>query len=163
MAALTHLYGVKHGIDPLALPALSEAVERASGMPTSPIKPITGSNVFRHESGVHVDGMLKDTRSYEFLPAAWVGRRSEFVLGKHSGTSLVRHILTSAGIACDDGLLAEALRAVKDAIEQQDKAGHQKAYADTRTTYRALLSGYDPARLVEHFGHQPPPEGRAQR
>ncbi|MBZ4320471.1 LeuA family protein [Streptomyces huiliensis] len=149
VAGLTHLYGVEHGVDPLALPSLASAVERASGVATSPIKPVTGYNVFRHESGVHVDGMLKDSRSYEFLPAAWTGRRSEYVLGKHSGTSLVRHVLAAAGLRCDDELVARALNEVRDAVEGRDKAGHRRAYADFREAYRGLLSGYDPAALVE--------------
>jgi isopropylmalate/homocitrate/citramalate synthase len=161
VAALTHLYGVEHGVDPLALPALSTAVEQASGIPTSPIKPVTGFNVFRHESGVHVDGMLKDVRSYEFLPAAWVGRRAEFVLGKHSGASLVRHILTSAGIACDDELLVRALGEVKNAVERRDKAAHRQAHADVQAAHRTLLAGYDPATLVERYGYRRQPERQA--
>ncbi|WP_052488805.1 hypothetical protein [Streptomyces sp. 150FB] len=159
VAAMTHLYGVRHGIDPLALPALSAAVERASGIHTSPIKPVTGFNVFRHESGVHVDGMLKDTRSYEFLPAAWVGRSTEFVLGKHSGTSLVRHILTSAGIACDDDLLVTALAEVKEEIERSDKAGHRTAHAAAGAANRALLGGHDQARFTERHRDRRPSSG----
>jgi isopropylmalate/homocitrate/citramalate synthase len=163
VAALTHLYGVEHGIDPLALSALSAAVEQASGIPTSPIKPVTGFNVFRHESGVHVDGMLKDARSYEFLPAAWVGRRTEFVLGKHSGTSLVRHILTSAGIECDDALLSRALGEVKEAVEQRGKAAHRQAHAEVQAAHRTLLAGYDPATLAERYRVQPSSESQVGR
>jgi len=149
VAALTHLYGVEHGVDPLALPALSAVVEQTSGILTSAIKPVTGFNVYRHESGVHVDAMLKDTRSYEFLPASWAGRRSEFVLGKHSGTSLIRRILDSAGIECDDAVVADALGEMKEAVERWDKTGHRQAHADMQTTHRTLLSGYDPATLAQ--------------
>jgi isopropylmalate/homocitrate/citramalate synthase len=163
VAGLTHLYGVEHGIDPLALPTLSAAVEQASGISTSPIKPVTGYNVFRHESGVHVDGMLKDSRSYEFLPAAWVGRRSEFVLGKHSGASLVRHILTSVGVECDDVLVARALGEVKETIERRDKTGHRLAHADVQASYRTLLSGYDPVMLAERYRDRRSSEGRVGR
>ncbi|HEX3782045.1 MAG TPA: hypothetical protein VHX38_20465 [Pseudonocardiaceae bacterium] len=163
VAALTHLYGVEHGVDPLALSGLSTAVARASGIPISPIKPVTGFNVFRHESGVHVDGMLKDTRSYEFLPAAWVGRQAEFVLGKHSGTSLVRHILTSAGIECDDELLAGALAEVRAAIERRDKAGHRQAHAEDEAAHRRLLAGYDPATLAGRYRDGRSPIGQVTR
>jgi isopropylmalate/homocitrate/citramalate synthase len=161
VAGLTHLYGAGHGIDPLALPTLSAAVERASGIFTSPIKPVTGYNVFRHESGVHVDGMLKDARSYEFLPPAWVGRHSEFVLGKHSGTSLVRHVLSSAGIPCDDDLLASALAEVKAGVERRDKTPHHRAHDDALAARRTLLSGFAPDTLTERYSK--PAEGRAER
>ncbi|MEU5835642.1 hypothetical protein ABZ820_18480 [Streptomyces diacarni] len=163
VAGLTHLYGVEHGVDPLALPSLAADVERASGVATSPIKPVTGFNVFRHESGVHVDAMLKDSRSYEFLPAAWAGRSSEFVLGKHSGTSLVRHLLTCAGVPCDDALVARALGEVRDAVERRDKAAHRQAHADLQAVYRTLLSGYDAAALIERYRGHRPPEGQVGR
>ncbi|MCX5233512.1 LeuA family protein [Streptomyces sp. NBC_00233] len=151
VAALTHLYGVEHGVDPLALPALSAAVELDSGIFTSPIKPVTGFNVFRHESGVHVDSMLKNTCSYEFLPSAWVGRCSEFVLGKHSGKSLVRHVLASAGIDCDEDLAAEALSHVKTSMEQQDKSPQQRVHAIVVEAAHAALSGYDPQVLAARY------------
>ena len=79
----------------------SEGVVDVLGLNDSALRivPVTGFNVYRHESGVHVDGMLKDARSYEYLPSAWSGRETEYVLGKHSGTALVRHMMQQAGLA----------------------------------------------------------------
>lgn len=48
--------------------ALSSMVELYSGMPVSPNKPIVGYNVFRHESGIHVNAMLKKYETYEPFP-----------------------------------------------------------------------------------------------
>jgi isopropylmalate/homocitrate/citramalate synthase len=73
LAAMTHLHGIEHGVDARKLPGLSRFVERVSGIHMSATKPVTGFNVYRHESGVHVDSMLKNTRSYEELPPAWTG------------------------------------------------------------------------------------------
>ena len=129
VAALTHLYQVDHGVDPLALQTLSIMVEQLSGIHTSPNKAVTGFNVFRHESGVHVDGMIKDSRSYEFLPSSWVGRRSEFVLGKHSGAALIRHLLDAEGEKYDDQLVRDGVDAVKAWVMQRDKKLHRLAYA----------------------------------
>ena len=78
---------------------LSALVARASGRPVAVNKPITGSGVFCHESGIHVRGLLADPRTYEPFPAAAVGHRAtEFVLGKHSGIAAVRHVLADAGV-----------------------------------------------------------------
>jgi isopropylmalate/homocitrate/citramalate synthase len=151
VAALTFLYEIQHDFDPLLLPALASMVEKASGIHTSPIKPVTGFNAFRHESGLHVDAMLKKTSSYEFLPASWVGRRREFVLGKHSGTSLVRHILNSAGIDYDGDLAAEVLAEVKRSVEGQDKSRHHRFHADFQEATRVALSGYDPEALTARY------------
>ena len=87
VAGLTHLLNRPHGINPQALMDLSLLVARMSGIPVNPLKPVVGHNAFRHESGLHVDAMLKNHHSYEFLPAAWVGRKREYVIGKHSGSA----------------------------------------------------------------------------
>jgi isopropylmalate/homocitrate/citramalate synthase len=147
-AALTHIYGVEHGIDPHRLAALSHAVELGSGIHMSPIKPVTGSNVYRHESGVHVDAMLKNAQSYEFLPASWSGRRSEYVLGKHSGGSLVRHLLERAGLAAPDERVQELLQEVKATAIARDKLEHRRAFSAHESFTRACLSGIDPATLL---------------
>lgn len=149
VAALTHLYEIDHGVDPRLLPQISADVARMSGIHTSPTKPVTGSNVYRHESGVHVDGMLKDPRSYEFLPAEWVGRETQYVLGKHSGRALIEHILKAAGIDPQARPVRELLREVKTAAENRDKSNHERAF-QLRTAFESInLAGLDPEFLLE--------------
>ncbi len=95
------------GIDTRRLAALSAYVADASGRPIPANKPIVGSGVFRHESGVHVHGLLKDRRSYEPFAAETVGHEgTEFVLGKHSGVAAVRHVLGGQGrqVSNDDAV-----------------------------------------------------------
>jgi isopropylmalate/homocitrate/citramalate synthase len=148
VAALTHLYDVRHGVDPKSLPLLADKVERLSGLHTSPTKPVTGFNVYRHESGVHVDGMLKDARSYEFLPSAWTGRETEYVLGKHSGTALVRHIVQKAGLVADLEATQDLLKYVKESTQQRSKAAHERAFSYVREFRQRHLSGIDPATVL---------------
>lgn len=69
------------------LMTLSKEVERLSGKRNALSKPIVGDEVFTHESGIHVDGLLKEPRTYEYLEPQEVGRVREFVYGKHSGKS----------------------------------------------------------------------------
>jgi isopropylmalate/homocitrate/citramalate synthase len=149
VAALTHLLGLQHGVEPLALLDLHETVERMTGIHQSPTKAVTGSNVYRHESGIHVDGMLKDERSYEFLPASWVGQRSSYVLGKHSGRVLIRHILRAHGRAHDEETVQQLLQAVKEATARRDKSEHEVAHQLKRTFETSALAGLSTAWLVE--------------
>lgn len=147
-AALTHIYGVEHGIVPQRLAALSRAVERSSGIHMSPTKPVTGSNVYRHESGVHVAAMLKNTRSYEYLPAGWSGQQTEFVLGKHSGGALVRYVLERAGLAAPEEHVQALVQELKAAAIARDKLEHERAYAAKTAFERNCLSGIDKATLL---------------
>jgi 2-isopropylmalate synthase len=54
-------------------------------------KPIVGKNAFAHESGVHQDGVIKETLTYEIMTPESVGvSKSSLVLGKHSGRAGLR-------------------------------------------------------------------------
>jgi homocitrate synthase NifV len=64
---------------------ISEMVEKYSKKCLSTNKPVVGKEVFSHESGIHIDGLLKDIRTYTHLDPALLGRDNQFVLGKHSG------------------------------------------------------------------------------
>jgi isopropylmalate/homocitrate/citramalate synthase len=142
-AALTFLYQVAHNVDPRGLDALSKLVERCSAIHNSPIKPVTGYNVFRHESGVHVDGMLKEASSYQFLPAAWLGREPEYVLGKHSGSALIRHLRASAGLSNEQAAVAEMVGMVKSVMEERSKLAHYSMFARVEEFQRGALAGVD--------------------
>jgi homocitrate synthase NifV len=81
--------GQKCGIRSAKLMPLCTYIANASHRPIPANKPITGSLVFTHESGIHCNGMFKDPRSYEPFSGSLLGRSSEFVMGKHSGTALL--------------------------------------------------------------------------
>ncbi len=86
------------GLNVRRFAALSAYVAEAAGRPVPPSKPIVGAEVFRHESGIHVHGLLRDRRAYEPFAAEAVGHDgTEIVLGKHSGAAAVRHVLSRQG------------------------------------------------------------------
>ena len=65
---------------------VAKYVARASGRILHPSKPIVGSNMFAHESGIHGDGVLKNPLTYEVFSPEEVGLQRQIVIGKHSGT-----------------------------------------------------------------------------
>ncbi|PLX37428.1 MAG: homocitrate synthase [Hyphomicrobiales bacterium] len=96
---LKNLYGRPSGIDLSDFSSLSMLVAEASGRPVPAQKSIIGGAVYTHESGIHVDGLLKDPHNYQGVDPAIIGRRHELVLGKHSGTSGVLHAYDALGIS----------------------------------------------------------------
>jgi homocitrate synthase NifV len=102
--AARHVLGVECGIDTRTLPAISHLVANASGRPVAAGKSIVGDAVFSHESGIHVDGLLKDRSNYEVFQPEELGREHRLVLGKHSGAHGVRHAFARLGLtlATDD-------------------------------------------------------------
>jgi homocitrate synthase NifV len=112
--AARHLYGLDCGIDTTRLPRISQLVAHASGRPVAAGKSIVGASVFTHESGIHVDGLLKDRGNYEAFRPEEVGRAHSLVLGKHSGSHGVCNAYAQLGVelsADQAGVLLERIRA----------------------------------------------------
>jgi 2-isopropylmalate synthase len=64
----------------------SQLVSQLTGFVIQPNKAIVGSNAFAHESGIHVDGILKHRETYEIMRPETIGlSASRMVLGRHSG------------------------------------------------------------------------------
>ena len=119
VVSLRLLYGRDLGIDLTKLPQLSALVAAATAQAIPPWQPITGTNVFAHESGIHVKGMLQDTGTFEPFPPELVGGQRRYVLGKHSGRALVSSVLESAGIDPVESVLPECLAEVRARAIQQ--------------------------------------------
>ncbi|MGZ3854485.1 MAG: 2-isopropylmalate synthase [Flavisolibacter sp.] len=69
---------------------LSRLVSETMRMPVQPNKAIVGANAFSHSSGIHQDGFLKDSLTYEIINPEEVGAESsKIVLTARSG----RHAL----------------------------------------------------------------------
>jgi 2-isopropylmalate synthase len=70
--------------------ASSQLLTQLTGMSVQRNKAIVGHNAFAHEAGIHQDGVLKKSITYEIMTPQTIGKSSnEIVLGKHSG----RHAL----------------------------------------------------------------------
>jgi homocitrate synthase NifV len=107
--AMSVLSKVTCGIDLVQLPSLCHYVHVASGRCLSPQKAIIGDTVFTHESGIHIDGLLKDINNYQGFSPSIVGREHQFVLGKHSGVHAIDAVYRKLGIVLSP-LQCEQLR-----------------------------------------------------
>ncbi len=107
-------YGMGSAIDLGEITAVSALVANASGRPLPWHKSIVGEGVFTHESGIHVDGLLKDPANYQGIDPALLGRSHRLVIGKHSGTRSVIQGYAELGITLtreEAALLLPAIRA----------------------------------------------------
>jgi homocitrate synthase NifV len=87
--ALKHLEGIDLNFKTEKFREIAEYVSGAAKRELPAWKPIVGSNMFAHESGIHADGALKDPRTYEVFCPEEVGLERQIVIGKHSGTSAI--------------------------------------------------------------------------
>jgi 2-isopropylmalate synthase len=85
-------------IDASMLMRASKLVSAATSFPVQFNKAIVGRNAFAHESGIHQDGMLKHTQTYEIMRPEDVGvKQTSLVMGKHSGRHAFVHKLEELG------------------------------------------------------------------
>ncbi|MFN3623600.1 MAG: homocitrate synthase [Hyphomicrobium sp.] len=111
--ALTQLYGRATGIVPTELDRVARIVAAAAARPVPPGKAIVGDHIFTHESGIHVDGLLKDRRTYEALDPALLGRAHRIVIGKHSGLAAISARLGDLRLEADAGEMGAILARVR--------------------------------------------------
>ncbi|MDX8441433.1 homocitrate synthase [Mesorhizobium australafricanum] len=112
-AAMAVIDGADTGIELTALPDLAAQVACAARRQTATIKPVVGADVFTHESGTHVAGLLKDSRAYQGLDPALVGRCRRIVIGKHSGATSIARVLSESGRDLDPDLAAAIVARVR--------------------------------------------------
>jgi len=98
----------------------SRLVSTITGFPVQPNKAIVGANAFAHESGIHQDGMLKHSGTYEIMTPESVGlMRSTLVMGKHSGRHAFKTKLKELGYELGDNALNDAFRRFKDLADKK--------------------------------------------
>lgn len=109
------IYGIRTGIAKARLVETSRLVSRFSGIAILPVQPVVGENVFSHESGIHSQGVLKNTATFEpgIMTPEMVGHRRRLTLGKHVGRHAVRQMLTDAHIEPTDLQLDAIIEKVK--------------------------------------------------
>jgi len=97
------------GIDATMLTRASKLVSAVTSFPVQYNKAIVGRNAFAHESGIHQDGMLKHTQTYEIMTPESVGvKQTSLVMGKHSGRHAFVHKLEELGYHLGDNQIEDA-------------------------------------------------------
>jgi len=92
----------------------SRLVSSITGIQPQPNKAIVGKNAFAHESGIHQDGVLKHTQTYEIMSAKDIGLdKNSIVLGKHSGRHAFKDKLSNLGFNLKDEEVNEAFSRFK--------------------------------------------------
>ncbi len=112
--ALTQLHGRQTGTVLTELGNVAAVVAAAAARAIPLNKAIVGDHVFTHESGIHVDGLLKDRRTYESLDPALLGRAHRFVIGKHSGLAAIASMLSELDLLAHPGELRAVLARVRE-------------------------------------------------
>lgn len=127
-----HSLGLYTNIKSEKLNPMSRLVSETMRMPVQPNKAIVGSNAFAHSSGIHQDGFLKDSQTYEIITPEEVGAGgSKIVLTARSGRSALAHRFQKLGYQYNrndvDVLYQEFLQVADRKKEVEDDDLHEMA------------------------------------
>jgi 2-isopropylmalate synthase len=108
------------GVDATRIMQASRIVATVSGFPVQFNKAIVGKNAFAHESGIHQDGMLKHSGTFEIMRPEDIGlSETSLVMGKHSGRAALRAKLEDLGHQLGDNQLADVFVRFKELADRK--------------------------------------------
>ena len=140
--------GAETGIEPAEIGRASTLVSRLTGYGVPRNKAIVGANAFAHEAGIHQDGMLKDSATYQIIDPAELGLTMSLPLGKHSGRHAFRKACEEAGIALDQAELTMAFRRFKELADRNRTVTLNDVFDEARSARRRV-----PAAMTEEEVH----------
>ncbi len=121
--------GLDVRVDTTKIIATSRLVSKLSGMEVQWTKSIVGKNAFSHGGGIHQDGVLKDTRTYEIMTPESIGLKASdrrIYMGKLSGRAALDAQMRELGYQLEKEQLnkafdmAKLLLGKKKTLEEMD-------------------------------------------
>ena len=113
-------YHLTTNIDTTQIYKTSRLVSELTGFIVQPNKAIIGANAFRHQSGIHQDGVIKKALTYEIMDPRSVGiPSSSLVLGKLSGRHAFKERLAELGYILDEESFKHAFQAFKELADKK--------------------------------------------
>ncbi len=107
-------YPFETGVNTLEIHKTSRMVSSLTGFIIQPNKAIVGENAFRHEAGIHQDGVIKERTTYEIIDPRTIGlKESKLVLGKHSGRNAFAKRLAGLGFSLSEKDMEKAFERFK--------------------------------------------------
>lgn len=113
IVALYSLYKYELNIKLDLIYETSRLVSRLTNIQVPPNKSLVGENAFAHESGIHADGIIKNSETYEPITPELIGHHRRFVLGKHIGTHMLHKHIVDMGIDVTDNQLQIIFNRIK--------------------------------------------------
>jgi 2-isopropylmalate synthase len=108
------------GVQTEEITKASRLVSTITGFVVQNNKAIVGANAFAHESGIHQDGMLKRSDTYEIMTPESVGlNESKLVMGKHSGRHAFKEKLKELGFELGQNQVEDVFRRFKDLADKK--------------------------------------------
>jgi 2-isopropylmalate synthase len=113
-------FNLTTNIDTTQIYKTSHLVSELTGFSIQANKAIVGTNAFRHQSGIHQDGVLKKAVTYEIIDPKSVGiPSSALVLSKLSGKHAFKERLAELGYTLSEEALSRVFQSFKELADKK--------------------------------------------
>jgi len=147
------LFNLDTGIDTRQIYKTSRMVSELTGFAVQPNKAIVGANAFRHESGIHQDGVIKMPITFEIIDPKTVGiPSSSLVLGKLSGRHALRERLAELGYSLEDEDFTRVFRAFKELADKKKEVADRDVESLVAEEQRTVSEVYHLDRIQVSCG-----------
>ena len=112
-------------VSDIALRELAETarfVSEIANMKLDDNKPFVGNSAFAHKAGVHINAILKNSKSYEHVDPSLVGNRRRFLISEHSGRSTI--LKKAEEMDIDLGKDHEKSKKILSALQELEHKGY---------------------------------------
>ena len=92
---------------------LARYVARVTQNALSSRRPVVGEDIFTCETGIHIDGLIKNPSNYEPFDPEEVSLKRKILIGKKAGKNALRYKLNSLGLKLKENVLPELLGRLK--------------------------------------------------
>jgi len=141
-------YNVTTSINSELIYPTSRLVSQRTGFPVQLNKAVVGGNAFRHQSGIHQDGVIKMPKTYEIMDPKSVGvPSSTLVLGKSSGRHAFKERLAELGYNLSEADFDRAFAAFKELADKKKEVADRDIESLVAEEQRTLVEAYHLDRL----------------
>ncbi|PPD57799.1 2-isopropylmalate synthase [Dehalogenimonas etheniformans] len=141
-------YDVTTSINTELIYPTSRLVSQRTGFSVQPNKAVVGGNAFRHQSGIHQDGVIKMPKTYEIMDPRTVGvPASSLVLGKSSGRHAFKERLAELGYNLSEADFDRAFAAFKELADKKKEVADRDIESLVAEEQRTLVEAFHLDRL----------------
>ncbi len=144
------LFDITTGINTEQIYKTSRLVSDLMGFPVQPNKAVVGGNAFRHQSGIHQDGVMKMSNTYEIMDPRSIGLPgSSLVMGKSSGRHAFKERLSELGYNPNDTDLGRLFASFKELADKKKEVTDRdiESLVAEEKRFTAVIEAYKLERL----------------
>jgi 2-isopropylmalate synthase len=146
-------FNLSTGIDTKQIYSTSRLVSELTGFLVQSNKAIVGANAFRHQSGIHQDGIIKLPITYEIMDPRDIGiTGSSLVMGKLSGRHAFKERLAELGYSLTEEDLNKAFQAFKDLADKKKEVTDKDLESVVAQQKRTIFEVYHIERIQVSCG-----------